>query len=119
MLILDIDRAFKFRKVIDSFLGTTRELQYHELEESEWDAITQVADWLRLFCLATTQMSKTKGSSMLSSTHAIFRGLQGHITNIIRNLPDSTSQTIKTGLFEAHRKLSNYYFKFDQSPLYT
>lgn len=116
---LYIDRALKFRKVIDSFVGITRELRYLELEESEWDAIAQVADWLRLFRLATTQMSKTKGSSMLSSTHAIFRGLQDHIANIIRHLPDSTSRTIKTGLLEAHRKLSDYYFKCDQSPLYT
>ena len=51
--------------------------------------------------------------------HAIFWGLQEHITNIFHHLPESTPQRIKTGVLYTHRKLSNYYYKFDQLPLYT
>ena len=106
-------------KVIDDFVGCNRELRYLELDESEWDTIAQVADWLRLFHLATTQMSKTKESSMLSTMHAIFQGLQDHIIDIFRNLPDSTPQTMKSRLLDAHCKLGNYYYKSNQLPLYT
>lgn len=112
-------RALKFRKDVDRFIGFHKELRYLELDDSEWESIGQVADWLKLFRAATTQMSTTKGVSMLSTTHAIFRGLQDHIANIFRLLPESTPQRIKTGLLDAHRKLSDYYYKFDHSPLYT
>jgi hypothetical protein len=56
---------------------------------------------------------------MLSSTHAIFRGLQEHIQQIFHDLPASTPNKIKNGLFDTHWKLSNYYYKYDQSPFYT
>jgi hypothetical protein len=88
------------------------------LTEDEWAAITQVADWLKQFHAATTQMSTSK-QPMLSSTHAIFRGLQEHIQQIYRDLPLSTVLRIKTGLLDAHQKLSDYYYKYDQSPFYT
>lgn len=55
---------------------------------------------------------------MLSTTHAIFRGLQEHIRNIIRNLPESTPAAIKKGLLDSHAKLSDYYYKYDSSPFY-
>ena len=119
LYIYYLDRALKYRKCIDDFVGRTRELRYLELDDSEWDAIAHVADWLKLFRSATTQMSKSKGHSMLSSTHAIFWGLQEHIANIYRNIPDSAPHKIKDGLLDAHRKLSDYYYKYDQSPLYT
>ena len=72
-----------------------------------------------MFQLATTQMSTTKGASVLSTTHGIFRGLQAHIVNIIQQLPESLPIKIRTGLVEAHQKLSVYYYKYDQSPFYT
>ena len=56
---------------------------------------------------------------MLSSTHAIFRGLQEHIQQIYHDLPLSTPPRIKTGLLDTHQKLSDYYYKYDQSPFYT
>jgi len=56
---------------------------------------------------------------MLSTTHAIFRGLQEHIQQIYRDLPMSTPPKIKAGLLDAHKKLSDYYYKYDQSPFYT
>jgi hypothetical protein len=55
---------------------------------------------------------------MLSTTHAIFRGLQDDIKNILRSLPDSVSPKIKLGLTDTHHKLSDYYYKFDASPFY-
>ncbi|KAG6805989.1 hypothetical protein H0H92_013146, partial [Tricholoma furcatifolium] len=63
-------------------------------------------------------MSSTK-RSMLSTTHAIFRGLQEQIKDSLRTLPTGTSPNLVQGLTEAHRKLSDYYYKFDESPLYT
>jgi hypothetical protein len=56
---------------------------------------------------------------MLSTTHAIFRGLQEHIKQIYRDLPGSIPPKIKAGLLDAHKKLSDYYYKYDQSPFYT
>jgi len=56
---------------------------------------------------------------MLSSTLAIFRGLQEHIQLIYGNLPASTSHRIKASLLDAHKKLSDYYYRYDQSPFYT
>jgi hypothetical protein len=45
---------------------------------------------------------------MLSSTHAIFRGLQDHLRGILRDLPDSIDPSIKEGLLSSHEKLSDY-----------
>ena len=56
---------------------------------------------------------------MLSTTHAIFRGLQDEIKEILRNIPESVSPNIKQGLIDAHTKLSDYYYKYDESPFYT
>ena len=56
---------------------------------------------------------------MLSSTLAIFRGLQEHVQQIYSNLPASTPQRIKDSLLDAHWKLSDYYYRYDQSPFYT
>jgi hypothetical protein len=118
LLIHNIGRALQFQEDIDDFVGRHRDLRSLELGEDEWVAITQVADWLMAFRSATTQMSTSK-TPMLSTTHAIFRGLQEHIQQIYRDLPMSTPPKIKAGLLDAHKKLSDYYYKFDQSPFYT
>ena len=62
-------------------------------------------------------MSSTK-TSMLSSTHAIFRGLQEDICKSLVELPDSAPAKLKTSLMKAHRKPSDYYSKLDKSPYY-
>jgi len=80
--------------------------------------IIQVSEWLGAFHAATMQMSTSK-QSMLSSTLAIFRGLQDHIRVIYSDLPASTSPRIKASLLNAHQKLSDYYYRYDQSPYYT
>lgn len=49
-------------------------------------AIAQVASWLKAFRSATTEMSRTK-EPMISTIHAIFRGLQDHVKDIFKNLP--------------------------------
>ena len=74
--------------------------------------------WLKSFCSATTQMLTTK-VPMLSTTHAIFRGLQDDIKNTVCNLPLTVSPSIKHGLVDVHTKLSDYYHKYDDSPFYT
>jgi hypothetical protein len=63
-------------------------------------------------------MSTTK-KPMLSFTTAIFRGLQDDLRTTIKELPVGTPSVLRNGLLEAHRKLSEYYDKFDQSPFYT
>ncbi|KAF8221701.1 hypothetical protein L208DRAFT_1326479, partial [Tricholoma matsutake] len=103
---------------IDNFVGRHRDLRALELAEDEWVVVAQVADWLKAFQSATTQMSTFK-QPMLSTTHTIFRGLQEHICQIYHNLPTSIAPKIKAGLLDAHRKLSDYYYKYDQSPFYT
>ena len=75
-----------------------------------------VIRWLKSFCSATTQMSATK-TPMLSTTHAIFRGLQADIKDILREENGLSPHLIK-GLSDAHLKLSEYCYKFDESPFY-
>ena len=77
-----------------------------------------VTSWLKSFHSTTTQMLTTK-VLMLSTTHAIFCGLQDDIKNTIRNLPSIVSSSIKRGLADVHTKLSDYYHKYDDSPFYT
>ena len=63
-------------------------------------------------------MSRTKEPT-LSTVHAIFRGLQEHIRTIISQLPPTVSPKLREGLIAAHTKLSDYYYKSDESPFYT
>jgi hypothetical protein len=129
MLILDVRtrwssthqmlrRALDYRQTIDSYASRSRDLHPFSLSEEEWASISMVSSWLKSFRSATTQMSATK-IPMLSTTLAIFRGLQDDIKNILRGLPATTPWSIKQGLLDAHEKLSDYYHKFDESPFYT
>ncbi len=77
-----------------------------------------VTKWLKTFCSATMQMSMTT-EPMLSTTHTVFQGLQDDIKKIIATLPMSTPPELKQGLLDAHCKLSDYYYKYDESPFYT
>jgi len=113
-----LGRALDFSQEIDDFVGRNRDLRALELDPSDWEAISQVAGWLKAFRSATTEMSKTK-EPMLSMIHAIFRGLQDHISSILRELPDSAPTQLRIGLVDAHTKLSEYYFRLDESPYYT
>ncbi|KAK0449650.1 uncharacterized protein EV420DRAFT_1646973 [Desarmillaria tabescens] len=61
----------------------------------------------------------TTTKPMLSTTHAIFRGLQDDVKKIIATLPPTTPPKLKKGLLDAHHKLSDYYYKYDDSPFYT
>ena len=99
-------------------MSHNRDLQGLELSSDKWDAISQVASWLKAFRSTTTDMSTTK-KPMLSTTLAIFCGLQQHIQQILHELPDTAPPQLKKGLLDAHLKLSEYYYQFDQSPFYT
>jgi hypothetical protein len=116
--IRNVGRALDYRETIDSFVSRNKDLHALELSNADWDSIKLVASWLKSFRSATTEMSATK-TPMLSTTHAIFRGLQDDIKDILRSLPNSVSPKIKLGLTDAHRKLSDYYYQFDASPFYT
>ena len=65
-----------------------------------------------------TQISTTK-CPMLSWTHAIFQGLQDSLADSLWSLPSNTPSPLQQGLLKAHRKLSDYYGKSDESPYYT
>ncbi|KAG1737736.1 hypothetical protein EDB19DRAFT_1583469, partial [Suillus lakei] len=111
MLLLD------YCKVIDDFVAKTWELHQYELSAKDWRAIKLVSHWLKAFCAATTQMPMMK-HSMLSSTQAIFCGLQESLQGSLHELPDNTPPHLKDSLIKAHRKLSDYYMKFNESPFY-
>ncbi|KAJ7199395.1 hypothetical protein GGX14DRAFT_373053, partial [Mycena pura] len=89
----------------------------YELTMQDWDAITLVSDWLLNFRTATSQMSTTS-RAMLSSTHMTFRGLQKTLKEKLTTLPEGSPAELVEGLTNSHLKLSNYYYKYDQSPLY-
>ena len=117
LLILLSGRAIDYRTVIDDFVAKNREIRKHELQDEDWDAIEIVALWLKSFRSATTQMSTTK-QPMLSWIHAIFRGLEDSLAANLRSLPNNIP-SLRRGLLKAHRKLSDYYGKSDESPYYT
>jgi hypothetical protein len=115
--IISVGRALDFREAIDSFVAKTRDLRAFELTASDWESIILITGWLKAFRSATTQMSTTKRAT-LSFTHAIFRGLQESVRQSLRDLPAGAAPQLKQAILLAHRKLSDYYFKFDESPLY-
>ncbi|KIJ35069.1 hypothetical protein M422DRAFT_181341 [Sphaerobolus stellatus SS14] len=126
MLILDVwtcwssthqmcSKSLDYCKEIDSYVAKQKDLRQYELSSEEWDAIILVTDWLRAFRDATTEMSATKHST-LSSTHTIFKGLQDHLAKQLAMLPDTAPKEVCDGLLDLHRKLSNYFYKIDQSP---
>ena len=103
--------------VVDDFVAKNKDLCKFEMHTNDWDAIALVAQWLKSFRSATTQMSTTK-RPMLSLTHVIYRGLQESLCESLRNLPNNTLPQLKLGLLRAHQKLSDYYNKIDDSPYY-
>lgn len=111
-------RAVDHRQIITDFVGKHRDLHPYDLTALDWDSIILVTGWLKSFRSATTLMSTTK-RPMLSYTHAVFRGLQEDLRISLKDLPLSTPSVLRNGLLDAHRKLSDYYYKFDQSPYYT
>ena len=109
--------ALNYCKVIDNFVAKTKDLRKFELMSEDWNAIQLVHRWLKVFCSAMSQMSTTK-RSMLSSTQAIFRGLQESLQESLRDLPNNAPSCLKDFLIRLHCKLSDYYTKFDDSPYY-
>ena len=105
--------------MIDNFVASPqhKNLRQFELSESDWSAIGLVKDWLRSFRDATLEMSTTKRAT-LSHVHAIFKGLQDDLRKALSELPASTPGCIRDGLVNAHCKLSDYYYKSDESPYY-
>jgi hypothetical protein len=99
---------------MDSFVSRNKDLHAFELSNMDWESIKLVTSWLKSFRAATMEMSATK-VPMLSTTHAIFQGLQDDIKTI---LPDLVSLNIKMGLTDAHCKLSDYY-QYNASSFYT
>ncbi|KAF5310636.1 hypothetical protein D9619_008095 [Psilocybe cf. subviscida] len=113
-----MSRPLEFKEDIDTFSQRFKDLHASELSERDWNAIKLVAQWLHAFREATTQMSSTT-KPMLSTTHAVFCGLQDELRSTISTLPNDVDPQIRTRLINAHRKLSDYYHTFDQSPFYT
>jgi hypothetical protein len=99
-------------------MARNKDLHAYELSEADWTLIDLVSSWLKSFRSATMQMSTTK-VPMVTTTHAIFWGLQEDIKGILHSLPATVYFYIKHGLIDAHTKLSDYYHKYDESPFYT
>ena len=109
--------TLNYHKVINDFVAKTKDLRKFELMLEDWSTIELVCRWLKAFHSATTQMSTTK-RSMLSSTQAIFRGLQESLQDSLRTLPNNAPSRLKNSLIKSHWKLSDYYTKFDDSLYY-
>jgi hypothetical protein len=118
LAITPSDRALMFKEDISNFSVRYKDLHAFELSDDEWGAISIVTNWLHAFREATTQMSSTS-KPMLSTAHAVFRGLQEELRKAIATLPENVNPQIKLGLLNAQQKLSDYYYTFDQSPFYT
>ncbi|KAF8984016.1 hypothetical protein BDQ17DRAFT_1260972, partial [Cyathus striatus] len=106
-----MSHALDYPGDINEFTGWYKDLQSLELSSQEWASIEIVTTWLHAFQQATMQMSSTK-EPMLLTTHAIFCGLQD------RPAHGSICHNPVSKLWNAHKKLSNYYYCFDKSPYY-
>ncbi|KAJ7780449.1 hypothetical protein B0H14DRAFT_2401076, partial [Mycena olivaceomarginata] len=93
------------------------DLHNPEISVQDWAAIETITDWLHTFSLTTSEMSRTS-RPMLSFTHSTFRGLQKILKEKVAGLPKNTSPKLVEGLMKSHLKLSDYYYKYDQSPFY-
>ncbi|KAJ6583753.1 hypothetical protein B0H10DRAFT_1688795, partial [Mycena sp. CBHHK59/15] len=92
-----------------------------QLSTDEWSVLNELSKFrLRngAACLRLLDPDATK-RPVLSFTHTVFRGLQEDLRKSIHELPLSTPSALRNGLIEAHRKLSDYYHKSDDSPFYT
>lgn len=116
-MIFEIERALKYEQAINMFVARIADSKVRPLTRPEWEAIKIVEGWLRRFRDATTKMSASK-TMTLSMVHAIFKTLQDHVRSALKDLPIWVPPSLKTGLLEAHTKLSDYYYKFDESPFY-
>lgn len=115
---LEIERALLYKDAITMFVATSpKDAKLQALDPADWEAIELVEEWLRLFREATTLMSSTSGMT-LSTVHATFRELQDHVRDAFASMPISAPPSLKTGLLNAHTKLSDYYLIFDSSPYY-
>lgn len=110
-------RGLSLTRGINEFVDAHHDLHGAELKRQDWDAIATVSDWLLNFRSATSQMSMTS-KEMLSSTHSIFCGLQRSLKDKLKQLPEDATPELMEGLTQAHRKLSDYYYKYDNSPFY-
>jgi hypothetical protein len=104
-----------YHDALYSFVAKTEDFRNCELTNQDWDTICHVCEWLKYFRDATTQMSATKQCT-LSSTHAVFKGLQDSLALNLKQLPAYAPPQLRRALLQAHEKLSDYFFKFDQSP---
>ncbi|KAJ8495678.1 hypothetical protein ONZ45_g12768 [Pleurotus djamor] len=111
-------RVIHLKAVLNDFVAKNRDLRSYELSDSQWNAIEIVAKWLNYFHAASIQMSSTS-APMLSTTLAMFRGLQEHLREILATLPDNAPKVLRDSLVASHLKLSEYYTKIDESPFYT
>ncbi|KAM5534120.1 hypothetical protein V8D89_012211, partial [Ganoderma adspersum] len=115
MLILDVPtrwssthsmlrRACTHQVPIDKFVcdPANKDLRQYELSWQDWEALSIVTQWLRLYRDATLEMS----------------GLQEHLRKLLTMLPKGTPRVLRDGLVNAHYKLSDYSFLFDGSPFY-
>ncbi len=112
-----LGHAIEYCAVVDSYVSCNQELHSCEMSASDWDNVSMVMGWLKTFRFTMTEMSTSK-KPMLSTMHAVFRGIQDEIKSILTHLPNSTPPEIKKGLMDAHLKLSDYYYKFDESSFY-
>ncbi|KAJ7792593.1 hypothetical protein B0H13DRAFT_2172466 [Mycena leptocephala] len=109
---------FGLPQTILNYVNENEDLAEYALAPSEWAALKQVSDWLKSYRYATTKMSATK-QPMLSTTHAVFRWLQDELKAAIAALPSTADPALLEGLVAAHRKLSDYFTKFDESRYYS
>ncbi|KAJ8509204.1 hypothetical protein ONZ45_g8603 [Pleurotus djamor] len=111
-------RALHLKAVLKDYVAKNKELRGDELSDRQWNAIEIVDKWLKYFHSASIQMSSTS-APMLSTTLAMFRGLQEHLRGILAALPDDAPQVLRDSLAASFLKLSEYYAKIDESPDYT
>ncbi|KAJ6506039.1 hypothetical protein DFH09DRAFT_943418 [Mycena vulgaris] len=106
-----LGRALQFRRPIFNYVVKDSDLREHELTSDEWKALEMVTGWLKAFRSATTQMSATK--QPMPTLFSVASNSTSKPSS--KSFPDNADPALKEGLVNAHRKLSDYFTKFDES----
>ncbi|KAF9496576.1 hypothetical protein BDN71DRAFT_1430170 [Pleurotus eryngii] len=99
--------ALMHKEILNEFIRKhhNHDLLQYDLTPTHWNAIEAIEKWLKNFHFASVQMSTTS-HLMLSTTLAMFCGLQENLHTIISTIPTDTPTVLCDSLVSLHLELN-------------
>lgn len=111
-----IDRALLLKSAYQSMCATEHMLSTYRMECDDWAYLQQLRDLLCKFEGLTKVVSASQVYPTINRTIAVYNSLIDHIEDFIENKDNDPS--IALAASEAKMKLSQYYTKTDNTPVY-